>query len=622
MLHFLILAPVAAAAPEPPDEPIIVVTASRESVEAEEAPVSATVIDRGEIAAQGLPMTADLLRLVPGVSVALSGPRGTQTQVRIRGAEANHSLLFVDGIRFNDPAAGNEARFELLTNDALSRLEVVRGPQSALWGSEALGGVIALDTADPIRSQGLSGLAEYGSGDSARASAQFGLREGEFGLAGSAGWLRGDGIDSFGPSGERDGFDNRSASLKAVLSPAPALRLGLVGHWVEATSEFDGFDPVVFGRTEDLESKSRIGALRGWVSATPGPWTLSAGASFLASVNRNLFEDAPLNRTGGQRLTAGAQVSRKLGTHRFTAAGEHEEEEFHAGDQGYFGATDQDRSRSLTALVGEWRAEWSRRFSTDLALRHDRFSAYPDARTLRAAALFSPAEGWRLHAGYGEGIAQPTFYDLHGFYPGNFVGNPTLRPESSKSVEAGLRWGRGPVALGATAYASRLTDEIVDVFDPVTFVSSTANAGGRSRRRGLELEGEYRPSRTVRLGFNYAWLDAEEQKAAGGAVVRELRRPRHSANLLALGEAGALTWGASAAYVGKRRDMDFDAFPAQTVVLKDYLLASFNLGYRLTRSLEAYVRAENAFGANYQDVFGYKTPGRTVHAGLRIRLRD
>jgi vitamin B12 transporter len=622
MLHFLFLAPVAAAPPPPAEEPAIVVTASRETVEAEDAPVSATVIERREIAAQGLSMTADLLRLVPGVSVALSGPRGTQAQVRIRGAEANHSLLFVDGIRFNDPAAGNEARFELLSNDALSRLEVVRGPQSALWGSEALGGVIALDTADPLRSPGLSALAEYGSADNARASAQFGLRQGDLGLAGSAGWLRSDGLDSFGPSGERDGFDNRSASLKGVLAPAPALRLGLVGHWVEASSEFDGFDPIAFGRTEDLESKSRIAALRAWMSASPGQWSLSAGASFLASSNRNLFEGGPLNRTAGERLTGGAQVSRRLGGHRLTAAVEHEAEEFHARDEDYFGATDQDRSRNLTALVGEWKAEWSARFSTDLAVRHDRFSAYPDATTVRAGALFAPAKAWRLHAGYGEGIAQPTFYDLYGFYPGNFVGNSSLRPESSKGFEAGLRWSRGAVALGATAYSSRLTDEIVDIFDPVTFVSSTANASGRSRRRGIEAEGEYRPSKAIRLGFNYSYLDADEQKSAGGAIVRELRRPRHSLNLLASGEAGALSWGASAAYVGRRRDMDFDAFPASAVTLPDYLLASFNLGYRLARSLEAYVRAENAFGADYQDVFGYNTPGRTVHAGLRIRLRD
>jgi vitamin B12 transporter len=100
--------------------------------------------------------------------------------------------------------------------------------------------------------------------------------------------------------------------------------------------------------------------------------------------------------------------------------------------------------------------------------------------------------------------------------------------------------------------------------------------------------------------------------------VREVRRPRHSANLIAYGEARRIRWGASLAYVGSRRDTDFDQFPAASVRLGDYVLASANFAYRLGAGLEAYVRAENAFDADYQDVVGYNTPGRTIHAGLRV----
>src|SRR6185503_15359277 len=148
----LVLLPIAVQA-----ETEIIVTAAREPVEAADAAVSATLLDAPLLEDLGLPAAADALRLTPGVSVATTGPRGTQTQLRIRGAEANHSLLFVDGIRFNDPAAGNEARFELLTSDGASRLELVRGPQSALWGSEALGGVVAAETSDPLRTDGFEG---------------------------------------------------------------------------------------------------------------------------------------------------------------------------------------------------------------------------------------------------------------------------------------------------------------------------------------------------------------------------------------------------------------------------------------------------------------------------------
>jgi vitamin B12 transporter len=564
-----------------------------------------------------------VLRLTAGVSVSQSGPRGSQTQLRIRGAEANHTLLFVDGIRFNDPAAGNEARFELLTADALSRLEIVRGPQSALWGSEALGGVVAVETANPLRDRGLSAIGEYGSLDSSRLSGQFAARSGSFGVSGSGGWLRSEGIDSFGARGERDGFENLQASLKGVFAPHEGVEIGAVGHWMEGTSEFDGFDPATFRRADTLdETRNRLRAVRGWVAAEVGGWALGADASYLDSANRNRLDGAPLNRTAGERLSAGAQASRSFGGHRVTAAVEHEAEDFRARDQVFFGGTDQDRARSLTAVVGEWRAEWSDAFATDLAVRHDSFSAFRDATTFRASALVRPVADWRLHAAYGEGIAQPTFFDLFGFFPGSFVGNPALKPESSRGWEAGVRWEGSAFAAGATAFSNRLRDEIVGTFDPVTFLAGTANATGKSRRRGVELDASWKPSGDVLLAANYTFLDSEERQVAGAALVREVRRPRHSANLIATGKHGRFSWGASGAWVGKRIDTDFDSFPAQRVALDDYLLASLRVGWEVVKGVEAFARAENAFNDRYQDVFGYATAGRTVHAGLRLRFGD
>lgn len=606
------------------DPNAIIVTGSREPIQLDEAALSATVIDRDELDALALPDTSDVLRLVPGVSVATSGPRGTQTQVRIRGAEANHTLLFVDGIRFNDPAAGNEARFELLTNDGLSRIEVVRGPQSALWGSEALGGVVAVDTTDPLKRRGVSVLGEYGSLDSARASVAFAARSGDLGLSGAAGWLSSDGIDSSGIGGERDGFDNRSASLKAVFSPLPSAEFGLVGHWVEGKNQFDGFDPVTFRRADTLDSTdNRIAAARAWASVETGGWALNLDGSILDSANRNRLAGAPLNSTFGRRFTVSGQVSKNLelgGTrHRLTGAIDYEAEDFRARDQSFFGATDQDRSRSLTALIGEWRADWSAAVATDVAVRSDRFSAFADATTVRASLLVRSAHGWSAHIAYGEGIAQPTFYDLYGFFPGQFVGNPMLRPERSKGWEAGLRWDGARGGIGITGFSNKLRDEIVDTFDPATFLSSTANDDGTSRRKGIELDADYRWN-GLRFAANYTYLDADQQQVAGTAAVRELRRPRHSANLIATGSIGAIDLGASLAYVGKRKDTDFDVFPARTVTLDDYVLASLDLGYRITGAIEAYARVENAFGADYQDVVGYNTPGRTVYAGLRLRL--
>jgi vitamin B12 transporter len=597
----------------------IVVTASRTPVEADDSATAGALLDEQVLDNLSLPHLPDLLRLSPGVSVATTGPRGTQTQVRIRGAEANHTLIFLDGIRFNDPAAGNEARFELFTADSLSRLEIVRGPQSALWGSEALGGVISAETADAFRGTGFEGLAEYGSLDSARLSGRYALRAGDVGITASAGWLGSDGVDSFGAGGERDGFDNLAASLKLEARPSAAIRLGVTGHYIEGESDFDGFDPVTFLRADTRDStRNRLAAVRGWAEGRWGGWTVSADASWLDSANRNFLADAPQNQTWGDRLTLGAQVSRQLGGHRLTLAAEQQAEDFRARDTAFGGFTNQDRGRHVTALVGEWWGEWTDWLVTDLAVRHDSFSAFADATTLRASLLVRPTRRLGLNATYGEGSAQPTVYDLYGFFPGSFVGNPALKPEHSRSWEAGIAWRSPRLTLAATVFSARLRDEIVDIFDPVTFLSSTGNATGKSRRLGLELAATVAVAPWLAVHANYTFLDADEQRVAGAGLVREVRRPRHSFNLIAQGEVGRIRWGVSLAYVGQRRDTDFDQFPAATVILDDYLLASANLAYRVLPQLELYARMENGFDADYQDVVGYNTPGRTVYAGLRV----
>lgn len=629
------LAAAAAAAPSgPPGPPAdaeeIVVTGTPEEEQESASPVGNFVQPPAPplTAVLGLPMATDWIRLLPGASVATAGPGGSQTQVRLRGAEANHTLLIVDGIRFNDPAAGNEARFELLGFDPADRLTLYLGPRSALWGSEAIGGVLTIDTLDPHSIGGrpvVGGRAEYGSHDSARLSASVRDYSGKVRFSGAAGWMRSDGIDSFGTGGgERDGFENRSANAQLIYAPVKAFEIGIVGHWIEGESEYDGFDPVTFRRADTLdETLNRIGAVRGWAKAQAKGWTLTLDGSLLASANRNLLAGAPLNRTFGRRFTTSAKVTKKAGDHLFTAAAEHQSERFRARDEIYFGATRQDRSRELTAFVGEWEGNWSRKLKTELAVRHDDFSAFADATTVRANVTFDPTRRIHLSAGYGDGIAQPTFYDLYGFFPGSFTGNPALKPERSRGWNASVRlgdWYRK--ALTLFYFDNRLKDEIVDVFDSATFRSTTANANGTSRRRGIEASVEWKPDwlSKPRLSLSYTYLDAEEGQVAAGLAVREVRRPRHSAGFIGQGEAGRLLWSATLAYVGVRRDTDFESFPARTVRLDDYVLGSLQLGYRLAKGMEVFVRAQNAFDADYQDVFGYRTEGRTVHAGLRLRL--
>src|SRR4051794_2032201 len=245
----------------------IVITGSRAPETQSRSPASVTIIDAERIERLGEPLVPALLRLVPSASISTLGPSGSLTEVRIRGAEANHSLLFIDGIRANDPASGDTPRFELLNADMASRIEVVRGPQSALWGSDAIGGVIAVNgTAD---APGYGVAAETGSFDFRRASANAGLASTSASVSGALGWQRASGIDSFGGGGDKDGYRNLSGRLRGTLGLGRGLEIGAAAFALTGRTEFDGFNPVFpFQHMDTLDnSRNRLGAGRVWLRA-------------------------------------------------------------------------------------------------------------------------------------------------------------------------------------------------------------------------------------------------------------------------------------------------------------------------------------------------------------------
>lgn len=253
--------------------------------------------------------------------------------------------------------------------------------------------------------------------------------------------------------------------------------------------------------------------------------------------------------------------------------------------------------------------------SPGLAVRHDAFSRFKDATTFRASLKADIATGVSISGNYGEGIAQPTFFDLYGFFPGFYVGNPDLKPELSKGWEISGRLARGRFSGALTYYRQRLHDEIIESPD----FTSTLNATGTSRRQGIEVEAGWTLGKAFRLSANYAWLDATEQKVEGVDPQREHRRPRHSAAIVADGEMGKWSYGASLSYVGRHRDRR-DSTPFDLVELDPYWLANTRIAYRLSHGIEAHVRVANLLGSNYQDLVGYRTEGRTIHAGLRLAI--
>ena len=598
----------------------IVVTASRTPEDAAETPASVTVIDQPRIERLGEPQIASYLRLVPSAAVSTSGPAGSITEVRIRGAEANHTLLFIDGIRANDPAESNTPRFELLNPDVVSRIEVIRGPQSALWGSEAIGGVIAVEGRDGGKP---AGFLEAGSFGFLRAGGNVGFVRPTLDASFSGGFQRAGGINNYAgvDGGERDGFRNLALRGRVAWRPREEVELSGSGFTLAGRSEFDGYDPVTFNRadTRDL-TRNRLTAGRLHFSYAPaGAWNVSAWASRLVSTNRNFLDETALNRTRGRRDSAGAQVETQFATgavaHRLIVAFEVDGERFAARDF-TGGFTDQSRRRTHVGLTGEWRASLRDWLYSDLAVRNDRFNRFKDATSVRASLLVKPVPPVELGISYGEGIAQPTFTELYGFFPGGFTGNPDLRPERSRSLEVTARLRRARFSVALSVYRHYLDDEIVTLFFPV---NTAENLDRRSKRSGAEAEVGWHHSDALRLTATYAFLDATQPVGLADDA-EELRRPRHSGSIVADGVRGAWRYGLSLAFTGAHRDQR-DEFPFELVRLDSYWLAGAQLAYAIRPGVELFARAANAFDDRYQDVVGYRTEGRSLYAGIRLADR-
>ena len=291
-MPLVLLAAAAAVASLPNPDPIVV-TASRTPVSEVLSGTAISVIDTSEIEALKLPLVSDYLRLVPSVAVATSGALGTQTQVRIRGAESRHTLVFVDGIEANDPASSSEFRFETLLADGVNSIEVLRGPQSALWGAQAIGGVInVINRAPPVGTEAY-GQAEGGSFGTFRAGAGGGWGNDAGGLAAQANYLTSRGYDiSATPGGNKNGYSNLSLSAKGFYRITPTLEVGAVGRYSDANSQFDDFD-YVRGVSLDARLSTGVRTVAGRGYATlklfDARWThtVEVAATDAANVNRD-----------------------------------------------------------------------------------------------------------------------------------------------------------------------------------------------------------------------------------------------------------------------------------------------------------------------------------------------
>ena len=630
----------------------IVVTASRsgDAIKRDLLGSSITVIDSKALEDRQVRIVSDVLRDVPGVAVNRTGAVGNLTQVRIRGTEGNHVLVIIDGIKADDPYQG-EYDFGTLIADDAARVEVLRGQQSSLYGSDAIGGVISYTTLSGLEAPGVRLRAEGGSFGTYQANARVAGGSDTFDYALSAAGQHTNGYP-VAPGGSRDvGAKLAGLSGKANWRPVDNLRVTLVGRFNYTRGETDNQGvptvnpPRVQGRivqtavdTPDnyFKNDAAYGLGRVEYDSLNGQMTTAASAQ-VADTKRRSFNGAGFNfGDKGQRQRYSFEDTLRLGTgmvkHRLTVAVDAEREQFHNTSPGAF----VDRSTHVLhnyGLVGQYNLTIGDRIGFGASARHDWNDFFRDDTTWHVDASYLLPSLTRFHAAAGTGIKDPGAFELFGYSNGLYIGNPSLRPEKSKGWEAGIdqAFMAGKVRFGATYFDSRLHDEIYTVYPAPTFIATSLNRTTTTHQQGVETFAEATIA-DFRLNASYTYLHAPQARnvlatptatLATSVTTQAVRRPKNIASVNVTYAPAAAPFSATVTvrYNGRQKDVAFTpSYSAVYADLKAYTLVNLAATYNVTRSVQVFGRIENLFDENYQEVFGYATPGRAAYGGLRLRF--
>ncbi len=621
-LAIAFLAPAGAGADEDPLSAGSLYPVSRAAVGS-----AVSVITREEIEERQFPLVSELLREIPGVAVNRSGPAGGLTQVRIRGNEANNTLVLIDGIEANNPAANFDFNFANLLSYDVERIEVLRGAQSSLYGSEAIGGVINIVTREGKPGMGGEVEAEGGSFGTARGAGSFSTGGEDYRLFAGANYLRNRGVNAAPRGGEHDGYENLTVNAKASWDPFESLHVDGVFRWVDSESQDDANNfgdplmPAVFDAKNETDPRELYARLQSeW--RIGDSWTHRIGAALTdhRRSDRNVLFGFGHNLGRNIQIDYQTSYSFSLGEtldHRITA--KYQRQAFRVED--HSGGAQADKTAVQNSGVADYRLAWNDCFFLSASGRFDANEQFDDVWTYRVAgSLVAPWRSTVLRAAFAKGVQNPGLFELFGFFPG-FVPNPDLEASTSRGFDVGIDQTllAQRVRLSVQYYQSDLRNEVRTEFLP-TFEFTSVNDKDRSKRRGFEVEVTATPADNWTFNGSYSYGLAKE--GADRHFERELRRPRQLASVFTnyrfLDRRGQVNLGV--VYNGRQYDNDFRGFPAVRTALDHYLLASLALSFRVTERIEIFGRVENLFDDGYQEVFGFESPGIGGFGGMRIRF--
>ncbi len=628
----------------PPNEmDELVVTATRLATQRGRIASSVSVITREEIQRRQFRSVTDALRTVPGVHVVRTGGPGQQTSVFMRGANSNHTLVLIDGIEVSDPSSPNGAvDFSNLWLDNVERIEVVRGPQSTLYGSDAIGGVIQIFTR---RGEGeLHGAAEIEGGSdntfNQKANAAGATDQVDYSFGVTRIDTDGDSVTPSrlrdGVSAEDDNYENWTASARAGIAVSNSVQMNFFGRYIDSDTKLDPELATSFGgTTEDRDAKlsQTTWLLRGEATAQlmDGLWEMTLASSY-TDYNRNNRNDRQmpsetLTRTNfdGDKLKFEIKNDFYVADeHVLTLGLETEKENMDSGGFSDFGGfvvgEESNADTRNSAVYTQDQFSYGDSLFGTVGLRYDDNQDYGSEVTYRFAPVYLYRRtGTRFKGSAGTGFKSPTLFQTDGFTPNNFGsfyrGNPDLDAEKSFGWEAGFEqelWG-SRMNFGLTWFESKIDDLAQVVFD-ASFNSTYENID-EADIKGAEAFIHVQPFKPVLGRINYTYTDAEDNKTND----KLLRRPKHKFDVdLEIRATSRATVTLALNVVSDYNDISRRS--GGVIKGDDYAVANLAAEYRLDKKWRLFGRVENLTDEHYEPADGFQESDRGAFAGVELRL--
>lgn len=555
------------------------------------------------------------LRTLPTFAIGQSGSLGSLTQVRVRGADANHLLVLVDGIDVMDLTADSGFNFGNLNLAGISRIEYLPGAQSAVWGNQAAAGVLHLSTEPQGRVR--SAAIETGAFASRQASLQLADSRADHFYNLSAVDFATDGTNVARQGDERDGHHNDAWLASAGLK-RENWTLRTLARRIRTTADFDptpfpAFLPVDGDRRNRHDETLTLASLD--LFGTDTAWLQRFSVARFETANTTRTDDVRTASTDGRRWQFVSITGVPLGTRQeLQFLVEHRRETFEQrGEASDFGDPNQRQRMASTSAGVEYLLAIAERWRFSASARHDSNSDFADSESVRLALNHDLGDDTRVWVAAGTGVKLPSFVERFGFTPDSFLGNADLEAERNRHVSAGVEHARGRWTHALTLYRDRLEDEINGfAFDPVRGGFTSVNESGESRREGAE----WRSSAGWQGGalqVGASWLDAES-----GDGSRAIRRPRRQAFVTVDQLVGGVAVQAGAFHVGAQLDQDFSTWPATRVRLDDYTLVHAALTVPVGERVRLGLRGSNLLDETYEDILGYRAPGRAWYVNLGV----